>query len=305
MDTRQLQSFLAVAHYLNFTEAAKHLFLAQSSLSRQIVELEKELGAPLFIRNNRTVTLTPAGSLLHKEADLLISKMEGLIAQIRQLNEGCIGSLEIGCLGVEKYFFPELIKSFSEKHPHIQLNIDWYSIKKLNQALASGKIDVGFSLASEVQHVPDLAYKTIDTDSMAVIVPHDHPIASRSSVSLAELASESFVIISREEVPNSFDFLTGLCSQKGFSMNIVKKTTSLEALLILVELGVGLSILSCKMEASSHSRLRFVPIMDEDAIVNIVVSWNKNNTNPIIPLFLEEFDHVLLTLNNLPINIQV
>ena len=81
MDTRQLRSFLAVAHYLNFTVAAKHLFLAQSTLSRQFVELEKELTAPLFICNNRTVTLAPAGNLLKKEADLLISKIDGLVTQ--------------------------------------------------------------------------------------------------------------------------------------------------------------------------------------------------------------------------------
>jgi len=172
MDTRQLRSFLAVAHHLNFTEAAKHLFIAQSTLSRQIVELEKELGAPLFIRNNRTVSLTPAGNLLGKEADLLISKMDGLITQIKQLNEGCIGTLNIGCIGIEKYFFPELIKNFSEKQLNIQLNIDWFSVKTLNNALDSQQIDVGFSLTPEVRDIPELAFKTIYADSLAAVVPY-------------------------------------------------------------------------------------------------------------------------------------
>jgi len=293
MDTRQLRSFLAVAHYLNFTEAAKYLFLAQSSLSRQIVELEKELGAPLFIRNNRMVTLTPAGNLLQKEADLLISKIDGLIAQIGQINDGCLGILKIGCLGVEKHFLPELIKLFSEKHPNIQLDIDWFSMQKLNQALDANIIDIGFSLASEVQNIPHLACQTIYTDTLAVVVPGEHPLASKNNISLAELANESFVIMSRDEVPNSFDFITKLCMDKGFSMNIVKETSSLETLFLSVELGVGLSIISSKMQANSHSHLRFIPITDEDAIVHAVVLWKKQHTNPIIPLLLQELQTLL------------
>lgn len=297
MDTRQLHSFLAVAHYLNFTEAAKHLFLAQSSLSRQIAELEKELGAPLFIRTNRTVTLTPAGTLLQKEADALISKIDGLITQIHQLQEGLTGDLKIGCLGVEKYFFPELIKNFSEKHLHIQLHIDWFSLKKLNQALEAGHIDVGFSLESEVQNIPNLLSKTLYTDRLAVVVPCDHPLANTTSISLSELAEESFVIMSRNEVPNSFDFITKLCIQKGFSMKIAKEAASLETLFLLVELGMGLSILSYKMQATSLSNLRFIPISDKDALISIVISWNKDNTNPIIPLLLQELDTILSNLS--------
>lgn len=293
MDTRQLRSFLAVAHYLNFTEAAKHLFLAQSTLSRQIVELEKELGAPLFLRNNRTVSLTPAGNLLQKEADSLISKIDGLLIQIGELNSGCMGILKIGCLGVEKYFLPELIKKFSEKYQNIQLHIDWFSIQKLNQALDSEIIDIGFSLASEIENIPNLAYQTIYTDTLAVVVPADHPLATKSSISLSQLSAESFVIMSRDEVPNSFDFITRLCLSKGFSMKIVKEATSLETLFLSVELGIGLSIISSKMQANSHSHLRFIPITDEDAIVHVAVSWNKQNKNPIIPLLLQELKDIL------------
>lgn len=293
MDTRQLRSFLAVAHYLNFTEAAKHLFLAQSTLSRQIVELEKELGAPLFMRNNRTVTITPAGNLLQKEADLLISKIDGLIMQIGQLNEGDIGMLKIGCLGVEKFFFPELIKTFSEKHPQIQLTIDWFSLQKLNQALDSEVIDIGFSLTSEVETIQNLAFQTIYTDTLALIVPADHPFARKDSITLSQLSNESFVIMSRDEVPNSFDFITRLCMNNGFSMKIVKEATSLETLFLSVELGIGLSIISSKMQANNHSQLRFIPITDEDAIIDLAVSWNKQNSNPIIPLLLQELNDLL------------
>jgi DNA-binding transcriptional LysR family regulator len=293
MDTRQLRSFLAVAFYLNFTEAAKHLFLAQSTLSRQIVELEKELGAALFIRNNRIVSLTPAGHLLQKEADLLIRKIDGLIVQIGQLNDGSLGTLKIGCLGVEKYFLPELIKAFSAKHPQIQLQVDWFGIQKLKQALTSKVIDIGFSLASEIENIPHLACQTIYTDTLAAVIPIDHPLANKSSLHLSDLAAESFVIMSKEEVPNSFDFITGLCMNKGFSMKIVKEATSLEDLFLSVELGLGISVISSKMQSNSHSRLHFIPLSDEDAFVQVVVSWNKQNQNPLVPLLLQELETFL------------
>ena len=186
-----------------------------------------------------------------------------------------------------------MIKNFSENHLNIKLNIDWFSVKTLNQALDGKHIDVGFSLASEVQNIPDLAFKTIFTDSLAVVVPYEHPLSNKKGICLSELANESFVIMSRDEVPNSFDFVTRLCINKGFSINIVKEASSLEALFLSVELGIGLAIISCKMQATSLSHLRFIPLTDEDAIITAVVSWHKENTNPIIPLLLQELDYIL------------
>ncbi|MBP2651795.1 MAG: transcriptional regulator AlsR family [Firmicutes bacterium] len=297
MDTRQLRSFIAVAHHLNFTEAAKYLYLAQSSLSRQISELEKEFGVALFFRNNRTVQLTPAGSLLLKEATTLVSRIDELTEQIHKANLGLIGSLKIGCHGVERYFFPQLAKTFRKNYTNINLVIEWLNIKALNLALLHGDIDIGFTLELEVQNLPELMTKQIYTDPLVVMMPHDHPLASNSSINLTSLAQESFLILSREECPSGFQNTVQLCVDSGFSPTIVSEPASLEALILLVESGVGISIISQHMEAYGNSNLRFVPLADKAAIVNVVVCWNKKSTNPIIPLFLSELDQILLSYN--------
>ncbi|MBP2654869.1 MAG: transcriptional regulator AlsR family [Firmicutes bacterium] len=297
MDTRQLRSFIAVAQHLNFTEAAKHLHLAQSSLSRQIAELEKELGVTLFYRTNRAVQLTSAGTLMLKEATALISRIDELTEQTRKANSGLIGSLKIGCQGVEKYFFPQLAKHFRQAYANINVTIDWLSIKALTLALIHEHIDVGFTLELEVQNNPDLISKVIYTDPLVVMMPYDHPLAKNSSISLASLAKEPFLILSRQECPSGFQNTVRLCIDNGFSPDIVSEPSSLEALMLLVESGLGISLISQHIEAYGNSNLRFIPLTEKEATINIVVCWHRKNTNPIIPIFINELDQLLLSYN--------
>jgi len=296
MDTRQLRSFIAVAQHLNFTEAAKHLYLAQSSLSRQIAELEKELGVSLFSRTNRSVQLTPAGSLLLKEAASLISQIDAIIEQTRKANSGFIGSLRIGCHGLERYFFPKLAKTFRQNYANINLYIDWLNIKALNNALLCRTVDIGFTLELEVQHLSEIMSKKIYTDPLVVMMPHDHPLAQCSQINLSSLMTEPFVILSRQECPGAFQNTVQLCVENGFSPNIISEPATIEALILLVESGVGISIISQHMEAYGNSNMRFIPLTNTNAIINIVVCWNKKNNNPAIPLFVSELEKTLLAL---------
>ena len=299
MDTRQLRSFIAVAQHLNFTEAAKYLHLAQSSLSRQIAELEKELGVRLFSRSNRAVQLTSAGTLLLKEATALVNRIDELTEQTRKASSGLIGNLKIGCHGVEKYFFPQLVKNFRQAYSIINVSIDWFSIKALNLALIHEHIDVGFTLELETQNISELISKVIYTDPLVVMMPHDHPLAKSSSINLAALAREPLLIISRDECPNGFKNTVRLCNDNGFSPEIVSEPASLEALILLVESGLGISIISQHMEAYGNSNLRFIPLTNKEAVVNVVVCWHKKNANPVIPLFISQLDQLLLS-NNKP-----
>jgi DNA-binding transcriptional LysR family regulator len=294
MDTRQLRSFIAVADHLNFTKAAKSLHLAQPSLSRQIAELEKELGVTLFTRTNRIVTITPAGNLLLNEAESLISRIDKLIEQTRYANAGIIGNLSIGCLGLEKIFFAKLVRSFRSGHLDINININWITtMASLTRALLQGHIDIGFTLESEVQKNPKLAWRPVYSDPLAVVMPIDHPLAGESTIKLAQLTNESFVFISQSETPGSLEKAIQLCISKGFSPRIVNQPSSLEGLFLLVESGIGITLISRQMQAFTSPDLRFIKLEDDDALVTVVIAWNKTNKNPVIPFFCQELENIL------------
>lgn len=291
MDTRQLRSFIAVAEQLNFTKAAESLHLAQPSLSRQIAELEKELGAMLFTRNNRTVTITPAGILLLTEATSLIGRLDNLITQVRRANSGMIGNLTIGCLGLEKHFFGKLARTFRLRYSNITLHSTWITtMTGLTKALLQGNADIGFTLESEVTAIPELAWKPIYSDSLSIVLPTDHALANEPDLKLADLANEPFVFISQMETPGSLKNIIQLCVSRGFSPNIVRESTSLEELFLLVESGVGITLISRQMQAFGGNDLRFIKLEDADTAVNVVVAWKKANENPCIPLFLRELE---------------
>jgi len=146
MDIQQLRYFISVAKKLNFTEAAKEHFVAQSAISQQIKELEKFLGVKLFIRTNRSVRLTAAGKTLLSEAEDIINKTDEAVKKVQLAARGVIGTLKIGfILPMEKVILPDILKDFTCNYPHIDLSLlrlDW---GYLNKSLEKDEIDLAFT----------------------------------------------------------------------------------------------------------------------------------------------------------------
>ncbi len=291
MDLRQLRYFIEVAEHLNFTEAAKHLYIAQSAVSQQIADLEKKLGVQLFIRNKRSVQLTNAGSVLLKEAIQLINKSEEAIKKTRQAELGIIGNLSIGFLGyTEKIFLPYLIRRFRGNYPQIDLHIDQYNHGMLIEALNIGELDIGFTLGFGVDKISGLERKNIFTEKLSVVMYRDHPLADKSSIKISDLADERFIVLNRQESPQGFNQTLLICANNGFSPNIVSEPRLLSAVLMLVDTGMGIAILPKSLKLYSSPSLHFVDIDGGQDEYELVVAWKKTNMNKSISLFLNELE---------------
>ncbi len=291
MDMRQLRYFIAVAEKLNFTEAAKELFIAQSAVSQQIADLEKKIGVKLFIRNKRSVKLTSAGEVLLTEAINLVKRSEEAVEKTRQAELGIIGSLRIGFLGyTERNFLPYLIRQFRKSYPKIDLNLDQYNHGLLIDSLSSGELDVGFTLSFGLDNIGGLERKKISTEPISVVVHCEHPLALRKHISIAELAQERFIVLNREESPQGLNKTLLMCANHGFFPNIVAEPRLIHTVLLLVAAGIGIAILPRSLEAQSSPSLRFIPIEGHHNEDELVVAWRKVNSNPTIPLFLEELN---------------
>jgi DNA-binding transcriptional LysR family regulator len=289
MDIRQLNYFISVAEYLNFTMAAKHHYIAQTAMSQQIRALEKQIGVTLFIRNNRSVQLTPAGALFLREAKRIVTLSEEALKKVKNVASGFVGNLRIGFLGAnEKRFLPELIRKFRNDYPNIDLIFKQGNAETIRECLEQEWLDIAFTMTDDIDKTPGIVWKILYSDPICVIMHRDHPLANEAKIKLSTLVHESFVAIEPKEYPGAFDRMVQFCLAQGFPPNIVSHQHSLEIVLMMVEAGVGITLLPHFFDVYSNPNLRFIDLEGDIDHVDSVIAWHKNNLNPSLPIFLEE-----------------
>ena len=299
MDLRPLRYFISVAEHLNFTEASKQLYVAQPAVSQQIAYLEKKLGVKLFHRTKHSVQLTHAGSVFLKDAREVLKKLDESINNVHQAEEGLIGTINIGLLSVPvRDFLPKLIRKFRHKYPKVNIRLNYYHVGKMIEKLKADELDIAFTLSLGLQSIGGLEYKNLWTQPHCIIMHQDHPLADRTSINIAELVQESFVMLEREVSPPGFDLLLAACANHGFSPNLVNTASHIEAVLMMVDAEIGITILPKYFQQYASPTLRFINIEGDDFKFDVLASWKKINKNPSIPLFIEELELLLSQQND-------
>ena len=296
LDIRQLRYFIAVAKYLSFTEAANQLYVAQSAISQQIADLEEKMGVKLFKRSKRSVELTPAGAVFLKEAEEIVEKMAEAVDKARQTENGIIGSLNIGFLSVHvKDFLPGIIKAFRARYPKVELNLNHYPSQMIKEGLEKNDLDIGFAIPSGLHRIEGIQIRTVHRSPYCAVMHRNHPLAHRSSIHMAELSHEPFVIHNRHDSPvGSYDHIVRLCQQSGFAPHVVSHPRFVDSVLVLVESEIGIGVLPSDFEAYASPQIRFVPIEGvEDNHFELAIAWKETNMNPSVALFLDLFQEFI------------
>ena len=205
MELRQLRYFAKAAEILNFSDAAKSLNIAQSSLSQQIKQLEDELGTLLFIRNSHSIRLTEAGEVMLPFALRTLHEAESCAERIHDLQKLLTGSLDIGVTHSFSPILTESVISFMKMYPGIKLNIIYKQMNELMELLTKREID--FVLAFKpIQSLPDVESHILFQNSLSAIVGNNHPLASKERVSITELEKYELVLPSKGlQARNAFD----------------------------------------------------------------------------------------------------
>lgn len=293
MDIKQLQYFICVAEHLNFTEAAKQLYTAQSTISQQIKDLEEQIGVRLFNRNRRSVELTPAGSAFLKEAIEIVEKSRQAVEIARKAEEGLIGSLSIGFLSPSaRTFLPRYVKKFRDRYPKVELKLIHYNHGALNEAILANELDIAITTSFGLPMHEELQIKRTHTEKHMIVVHAEHPFASKKSVHIRELRDESLILIARDEAPQAYDMIRKMCIAHGFRPRIVHETRVLDTNLLLVEGGIGVTILPSSMKAFAGNKVRFLDMDGVEAEFDIVAVWKRTNINPAIARFMELIDSI-------------
>ena len=283
LETRQLRYFVAVARERNFTRAAKKLHIAQPPLSRQIQQLEDEVGVALFDRASRPLALTDQGRLLFEQAVQVLDRMEEMQAMMRRLTEVERARLIIGFVGSTLYgYLPEVIRAYRTARPKVALSLVELTTMEQVAALKEGRIDVGFG------RVPfdDAAIErtVLRNERLCVALPCAHRLASRGSVKLAELVDDALIVYPRAPRPSYADTVLALFRKRELRPSVIHEVREVQTALGLVAAEAGVCIVPISVERLRRENVAFLPLKEEDAVSPIILRKRKGDRSPEIAL---------------------
>src|SRR2546422_223453 len=243
MELRHLRYFVAVAENLNFTKAGAKLNLAQPSLTRQIHNLEGEIGVLLLNRSRSQVALTEEGRAFLVDARRILTLATESIQSVQRLSRGETGQLNIAYLSNFNFeLLPETLAAFRQSFPHVALNLFDMTPAEQFRALEARKIDLGFIGLRPPAAIKELQWESVARQRTLVVLPTKHPLARKRQVNLAALKTMFFVGMSETTHPGFRHWLCETCQQAGFTPRILQDAELEPALMTFVAEGLGVSL---------------------------------------------------------------
>lgn len=288
MELRHLRYFVAVAEEMHFGRAAERLHIAQPPLSRQIKDLEREIGTPLFERVPRGVELTPAGQAFLPEARLTLAQAERAQRTALRAAEGETGRLRVGFVEAATHsgILPDVLGFFRVHLPAIGLSL--FELDPLRQAEAfrDGRIDLGILQGTMVESATWLREESIYAEPIVLAVPGDHRLAGKARFTLASLADESFVMFPRQTDPTLFDEIVSQCRKAGFSPRVVQEANGWHTLASLVSAGVGIGFVPTSLTSFQQHGVVYRTVPDLSVQMMLSAVWRAGEKSPVRERFV-------------------
>ncbi|MBV7481690.1 LysR substrate-binding domain-containing protein [Bordetella sp. BOR01] len=288
MELKTLRSFIVLAEELHFGRAAARLHITQPPLSKQIAQLESELGARLFERGSHGVQRTAAGEALVVEARKILAHAEKAATIVGRVTHGDFSTVRIGFnasvmfMGIE-----HLIQVQRDRLP--DLTCDWTEMGTSEQLgeLRNDGIDLGF--AQPPRHLPGLTSFEFGRPQMMVALPTSHRFAKRRSISLSSLAGEDFVIVSRELAPGYFDLTISACVAAGFNPRLRHYARHLLTVLGLVATTGAVALVPRTLARAAVQGVELRPIQGVRPELSYSIVWNPESRVAVLPRLLTLF----------------
>lgn len=287
MNFQKLRYFISVAKNLNFTKAAEECHIAQTAMSRQIASMEKELEIKLFNRDNRSVSLTPAGMIFYDEIVVLLEKYREAVDKSRNVYNGMAGVLKIGIGLYERSFVSELVQEFFEMYPAIKVSVAQYQYKDLMNSLKNGIVDVIFALPLSVQCVSedDVEIQKLFTSETCVVVNRKHRFAQMNLVPISLIRDECIITICEDDGPCSMEQFQRQGERYGAYAKKLIQANSLEAAFLMVEAGIGVAFMPHFLKKELSPKLTMIrqKAFPEGKFVAMSL---RRNQNPATKMFI-------------------
>jgi DNA-binding transcriptional LysR family regulator len=289
MELRQLEYFLSVAEELHFGRAAERLHITQPPLSRQIMELEAELGVRLFDRTSRGVRLTPSGEYLKKEAAWLLQRSETIKERIALIDEESGHRVRIGFVGSAIYsFLPELIGELKRNKSDLWFEFFEIGTDEQAKALVAGKIDIGFMRSW--LHESGIRFAPLADETLSVVYADSLLVEGMSEPGLGNLAHLPFIAYSRTCAPVLQEVADRICARAGFNPRKVFIADQYDSVLRLVGAGLGWAIVPTLAYRNSSLEIRSIELSDLPERIVIGFASREDEADPYVLDLIERIE---------------
>ena len=283
-ELRHLRYFLVVAEELHFRRAAERLHIAQPALSRQIQQLETAIDIQLFERTNRKVVLTEAGKVFYTEAKAIFERLDNALSSTHKKALGEWGELKLTFTApAMSTVLPSILRAYKKDFPQVKVSLKELPTSVQIEAIATGEADCGFFHPTVT--VPNLIIKEIFVESLGVVVPKSHLLATRKKVKLADFSSDSFILFPRTYNPYLYDNIIAVCQRVGFSPNVVEEISPRSNAISLVAAQMGITFLSQSLSSLCNSDVAYKPLTGLAPQMKLVYGWRSQNSSACLSQF--------------------
>jgi len=288
IELRQLRYFRKIATLEHFGRASTELNIVQPALTRQIKQLEDEIGVLLFERLPRGVRLTPAGKVLLDKATKLLDDVDKAVAATQNAAKGVTGALRVGFADGATYsgHMPAVIREFRKTNPDVDLELIPASSFSQGQLLADGVIDAGFAYWLP-RNIASLQHRTLNIEKVVVAASESNSLSNKTSIRLAELQGVPVVWIKRSYAPMFYDMVLAECSKAGVTLNVVQEVFTESAILSLVAADIGLTFITEAARGRKPENVKLLSIDDFQPALKLETMWLKDNSNPCLQSFID------------------
>lgn len=287
MELRQIQYFIEVAKREHVTDAANEMHVAQSAVSRQVFNLEKELGVELFIREGRNVKLTPIGRVFLEHMKEAIQVIDNAKREVEEFLDPERGTIRIGFpSSMANYTLPTVISAFRDKYPLVKFKLIQGTYHYLTDAVINGEIDLAV-LGPVPKNEKKLKSEVLFQERLVALLPSNHELAQNQSITLSQLREDQFVLF-----PNGFilrDIVVNACKQNGFLPNVSFEGQDIDAIKGLVSAGLGVTLIPEITLIDNHPRsTKKMPVIEPEVTRSVgVVIPKERELLPTEKLFYE------------------
>lgn len=290
MEIRHLIYFKTVAEELHFTSAAAKLFISQPPLSRQIRELEDELGVQLFTRNNKRVALTGAGKYFKSEVDAILARLEETKSIVKQIDAGESGEFKIGYISsVYQTHLAEVLMAMRLVFPYVKTSLYEVPTVVQVQELEEGRLDAGI-LRAPVRS-EKLTVKSLFFDPFMVVVPLRDRAFNTAHEMVEFIRNSPFIFFNKGYAPYYNDKLLEICGRMGFTPGITHEANNVHSILQLVEAGLGVSILPASLQQQyNYLGVSFIKLEDIPVNTEVVLAYKPGNKSAVLQWFITNYN---------------
>jgi DNA-binding transcriptional LysR family regulator len=282
MEFRQLRQLIALSETLSFHKAAARLNMSQPPLSVSIRNFEQELGAKLFNRNQRGVSLTTAGHEALAYAKETLFAAEKLLVSVREIGVGLRGNLRIGFVGSATFaLLPRILPPFRKAYPAVNVALVETTTFEFVRDLERRTLDVGLIRLPLLQ-AADVDVAVVERDRLLVALRGDDPLARRRRIGLKALAERPFILYSQSSVLHQTIMLA--CQRAGFIPRVAQQATQVSTMLCLVESGLGIALVPALATRRAPPGIKFVPLAEAPPI-ELGLALPRNRINPLAENF--------------------